>query len=108
MKIGFFSSSTPITAISPRRFLRAKKFLEAKGFTLVPGNLTGKSDFYRAGSIAERAFEINQLIHDDSIDILMATIGGLNTNALLPLIDFAYLNDHPKTIVGYSDSTAFY
>lgn len=107
MKIGFFSSSTPITAISPKRFLRAKRFLESKGITLVPGNLTGKSDFYRAGSIDDRANEINQLIHDDSIDILMATIGGLNTNALLPKIDFAYLNDHPKTIVGYSDSTAF-
>lgn len=107
MKIGYFSSSTPITAISPIRFERAKKFLESKGIELVAGNLTGKSDFYRAGSIKERAAEINQLIHDDTVDILMATIGGLNTNAILEYIDFEYLQAHPKTIIGYSDATAF-
>jgi len=36
----------------------------------------------------------------------MATIGGTNTNAVLPYLDYAYLNQHPKTIVGYSDATA--
>ncbi|KRM15004.1 microcin C7 immunity protein [Companilactobacillus nantensis DSM 16982] len=107
MKIGFFSSSTPITAISPERFVRAKKFLESKGCTLVAGNLTGQQDCYRAGSIKQRAAEINQLIYDESIDVLMATIGGLNTNAILKYIDFDYLQAHPKTIVGYSDTTAF-
>ncbi|KRN97368.1 S66 family peptidase [Companilactobacillus kimchiensis] len=107
MKIGFFSSSTPITKISPKRFIRAKQFLETKGIELVAGKLTGQSDFYRAGSIKERADEINQLIHDNSIDILMATIGGSNTNAILEYLDFDYLQAHPKIIVGYSDITAF-
>ncbi|WP_418235940.1 LD-carboxypeptidase [Companilactobacillus crustorum] len=83
MKVGFFSSSTPITNISPTRFQRAERFMESKGITLVAGNLTGQQDFYRSGSIKRRAEEINQLIHDDSINILMATIGGLNTNAIL-------------------------
>lgn len=106
MRVGFFSSSTPITAISPIRFKRAKEFLESKNITLVAGNLTGQSDHYRSGSIKKRAEEFNQLVHDDSLDILMATIGGLNTNAILPLIDFQYLEKHPKTIVGYSDATA--
>ncbi|CAJ1203303.1 Microcin C7 self-immunity protein MccF [Companilactobacillus paralimentarius] len=71
------------------------------------GNLTGQKDYYRAGSIKQRATEINQLIHDETIDVLMATIGGLNTNAILKYIDFDYLQAHPKTIVGYSDTTAF-
>lgn len=106
MKIGFFSSSTPITSISPKRFTRAKTFLQKKGVELVAGKLTGQSDFYRAGSIQQRVAEINQLIHDDSIDILMATIGGMNSNSLLPYIDYNYLQQHPKTIVGYSDTTA--
>lgn len=107
MKIGFFSSSTPITALSSKRFLRAKKFLASKGCTLVAGELTGQDDYYRAGSIQQRAAEINQLIHDDTIDVLMATIGGLNTNSILKYIDFDYLQSHPKTVVGYSDTTAF-
>jgi len=106
MRIGYFSSSTPITAISPVRFSRAKRFLESKGIDLVAGNLTGQKDFYRAGSIKERAAEINQLIHNDTVDILMGTIGGMNTNSLLPYIDFDYLQQHPKTVIGYSDTTA--
>ena len=86
--------------------MRAKQFLEDKDIELVAGNLTGQSDFYRSGSIRQRADEINQLIHDDTIDILMSTIGGTNTNSILEYIDFDYLQDHPKTIVGYSDITA--
>lgn len=106
MTIGFYSSSTPITKISPKRFVRAKKFLEAKGIHLVAGKLTGKSDYYRSGSIQQRAAEVNELIYNDSIDVIMSTIGGTNTNSILPYIDYDYLNEHPKTFIGYSDTTA--
>jgi len=74
---------------------------------LEAGTLTGKSDYYRAGSIKDRADEINQLIHDDTVDILMGTIGGMNTNSVLEYLDFDYLEKHPKIVVGYSDTTAF-
>ncbi|MGX7198654.1 S66 family peptidase [Enterococcus nangangensis] len=104
--IGVFSPSTPITATSPQRFLRAQRLLAAKGYAVVLGNLTGVSEVYRSGSIQARAAELNALIHDERIDILMAAIGGMNSNSLLPYIDYGYLNAHPKTIVGYSDVTA--
>ncbi|WP_251898242.1 LD-carboxypeptidase [Lactiplantibacillus paraplantarum] len=106
MKIGYFSASTPITALSPKRYARARQFLATQGVVLVAGNLTGQRDSYRAGSIKKRAAEINALIHDDSLDVLMATIGGTNANSVLTLLDYDYLNQHPKTIVGYSDATA--
>ncbi|GHP13352.1 hypothetical protein YK48G_07770 [Lentilactobacillus fungorum] len=104
--IGFCSPSTPITAISPIRFERARHFLISKGFRLVAGKLTGKQDFYRSGSIRERSEEVNDLIHDQAVDIIMTTIGGTNTNAILPYVDYDYLNHHPKTLIGYSDATA--
>lgn len=107
MNIGFYSPSTPITTQSPKRFERAQNFLTAKGHTLVAGNLTGKQDFYRSGTIMERAAELNELIHDDSLDVILSTNGGTNTNSLLPYLDFKYLKNHPKTIVGFSDATAF-
>ncbi len=106
MRIGFYSSSTGITALSPKRFRRAESFLKSKGAELVVGNLTGKNDFYRSASIRERAKEINDLIYDDSLDIIMSTIGGSNTNSVLPYIDYSYLAKHPKTFVGYSDASA--
>lgn len=86
--IGIFSPSTPITCFCPKRFLRAKEYLKSKGFNIVEGNLTGKSDFYRSGSIKERAEELNELIRNPEVRCIMSTIGGMNSNSLLPYIDW--------------------
>ncbi len=105
-KIGFFSPSTPITAITIKRFERAKKYLEDKGFELVPGKLTGKSDHYRSGSIKERSEELNELIRNKEVRCIISTIGGTNSNSLLPYIDYEAFKNDPKIIIGYSDVTA--
>ena len=105
-KIGFFSPSSPATAFAPNRFKRAKLYLESKGFELVAGNLTGISDSYRSGSIQERAEELNTLIRDPSVRCIMSTIGGSNSNSLLPYVDYEALKNDPKIIIGYSDVTA--
>lgn len=104
--IAFFSPSAPATAFAPKRFERAKSFLEKKGFHLVAGKLTGKSDYYRSGSIKERAEELNELIANKEVKCIMSTIGGMNSNALLPYIDYETLRKNPKIIIGYSDMTA--
>ncbi|WP_130807466.1 S66 family peptidase [Senegalia massiliensis] len=104
--IGFFSPSTPITALCPNRFNRSKKFLENKGFKLKAGNLTDKKDFYRSGSIKDRAEELNQLIRDPEVRCIISTIGGMNSNSIVPYIDYESLKKDPKIIIGYSDMTA--
>jgi len=104
--LAFFSPSNPATAFAPKRFKRAVDFLESKGFNLVAGNLTGKSDFYRSGTIAERAEELNSLIRNPEVKCIMSTIGGMNSNSLLPYIDYDELIKNPKIIIGYSDMTA--
>ncbi len=104
--IAFFSPSSAATCWAPKRFARAKAYLEEKGFHLVAGNLTGKSDHYRSGSIKERADELNALIADKNIKCIMSTIGGMNSNSLLPYIDYETLRKNPKIMIGYSDVTA--
>lgn len=104
--IGFFSASSPVTATAPERFSRGKKFLEKKGFVLKEGSLTGHSDYYRSGSVAARAAEFNQLIRDPQVRCVMSTIGGNNSNSLLPYLDYDALRADPKIIIGYSDTTA--
>lgn len=104
--IGVFSSSSPISATVPVRYERGKQYLESKGFKVVDGLLYGKNDCYRSGSIKERAEEFNALLYNDEVEIVMAAIGGNNTNSILPYIDYEYLKKHPKIIIGYSDTTA--
>lgn len=104
--IGVFSASSPISAAVPVRYERGVKYLEDKGFRVVNGRLCGRRDGYRSGTIRERAEEFNNLLHNDDIQVLMASIGGNNTNSILPYVDYEYLKRHPKIIIGYSDTTA--
>ena len=104
--IGLFSPSVPITAFCPKRTQRGIEYLENKGFKVLKGNLTGKSDFYRSGSILDRAKELNDLIKNKEVRCVMSAIGGMNSNSLLPYIDYQAFKDDPKIITGYSDVTA--
>ncbi|TGB03721.1 S66 family peptidase [Halobacillus salinus] len=105
-KIGIFTPSTPATVTAKQRFERAKSFLESKGFVLVEGKLTGKEDAYRSGTPRKRADELNELLQDPDIKMVMSTIGGTNSNSLLPYIDYETFKKNPKIVVGYSDATA--
>lgn len=104
--IGVFSPSSPITYSCPKRFERSKKYLQDRGFKIIEGNLTGKQDFYRSGSIKERTEELNELIRNPEVKCIMSAIGGMNSNSILPYIDYDAFKRNPKIIIGYSDVTA--
>lgn len=104
--IGIFSPSNSATYWAKNRFARAKEFIEQKGFKIAEGNLTGKHDFYRSGSIIDRANELNELIRNPDVKCIMSVIGGQNSNSILPYIDYKSLQKNPKIIIGYSDVTA--
>lgn len=104
--IGIFSPSNSATFWAKNRFERAKNYLCNKGFRIAEGNLTGKHDFYRSGSIQDRASELNELIRNPEVKCIMSVIGGLNSNSVLPYIDYKSLRKNPKIIIGYSDVTA--
>lgn len=104
--IGCFSPSSPITAHCPKRTLRGMNYLKQKGFSIKMGSLSYQEDAYRSGSIEARANELNDLIRDPSVRAIMSTIGGMNSNAILPYIDYDALRKDPKWLIGYSDVTA--
>ena len=104
--IGIFSPSSPATATAAVRYQRAKQFLQQKGYRVVEGALTGRRDGYRSGSIQQRAEELNALIRNPQVRCIMSAIGGMNSNSLLPYLDYDALRRDPKIIVGYSDVTA--
>jgi microcin C7 self-immunity protein mccF len=104
--IGVFSPSSPATAFAKKRYERAKAFMRDRGFRIKEGKLTGMSDGYRSGSIAERADELNELLRDPEVTCVMSAIGGANSNSILPYIDYGYFKANPKVVIGYSDVTA--
>lgn len=104
--IGIYSPSAPATYTAPKRFQRAKAYLEKQGFRIHEGSLTGSYDHYRSGSIKDRVEELNELIRNPEIKCIMSTIGGMNSNAMLPYIDYDAFKENPKLMIGYSDVTA--
>ncbi|WP_107943391.1 S66 family peptidase [Metasolibacillus fluoroglycofenilyticus] len=104
--IGIFTPSYPATVTAKARYERAKEFLISKDFRIVEGNLTGKADSYRSGAPKERANELNELIYNPDVKMIMSTIGGTNSNSILPYIDYEAFRKNPKYVVGYSDTTA--
>ncbi|MBM7702860.1 muramoyltetrapeptide carboxypeptidase LdcA involved in peptidoglycan recycling [Bacillus iocasae] len=104
--IGIFSPSYPATVEAPLRFQRSKQFLASKGFEIVEGTLTGKSQTYRSGTPKERAEELNELLRNPRIKMIMSTIGGTNSNSIVPYLDYEAFKANPKIMIGYSDATA--
>lgn len=104
--IAVFSPSSPATVYAKKRYERAKEFIKSKGFRVKEGKLTGKSDGYRSGTIKERAEEFNELLYDSEVKCIISAIGGMNSNSILPYIDYVYFKENPKIIIGYSDVTA--
>lgn len=104
--IGIFSPSSPDTATEKERYIRGKQYLENKGFHLVEGSLTGKQDGYRSGTPKERAEELNAHLRNPNVKMIMSSIGGTNSNSMLPYLDYEAFAKNPKIIVGYSDATA--
>lgn len=104
--IGVFNPSWIITNEAPEASVRAENYLRSQGFKVKHGKLWGKADAYRTGTPKARADEFNTLLHDPEVDILMASVGGLVTNGMLPYIDYEYYADNPKPVVGMSDVTA--
>ncbi|HDL85436.1 MAG TPA: LD-carboxypeptidase, partial [Candidatus Acetothermia bacterium] len=50
--------------------------------------------------------ELNELIRNPEVRCIMSTIGGTNSNSLLPYIDYDALIKDPKILIGYSDVIA--
>ena len=50
--------------------------------------------------------DLHDAFLDSTVDVILATIGGFNSNELLPYLDYDLIAKHQKIICGYSDTTA--
>ncbi len=86
--------------------LSAKHKLEELGFKISFSNHYAENDLFGSASIESRVTDLHEAFLDDSVDMILATIGGFNSNELLPYLDYDLIKNHPKIICGYSDTTA--
>ncbi|SFA87101.1 MULTISPECIES: S66 peptidase family protein [unclassified Bacillus (in: firmicutes)] len=105
-KIGIITPSTPAPVMFQERYQRGLVYLRKLGFDVVEGKCSKLSEGYRSATIMERVEEINDFFRNDEIKAIISTIGGNNSNSLLPYLDYEYFKRNPKIVMGYSDVTA--
>ncbi|WP_421425865.1 S66 family peptidase [Streptococcus suis] len=86
--------------------LTAKEKLEDLGFKLSFSEHYFENDIFDSAPIASRVVDLEVAFADESVDAILTTIGGFNSNELLPYLDFDLIARHPKIFCGYSDTTA--
>ncbi|WP_099811331.1 S66 family peptidase [Streptococcus suis] len=86
--------------------LAAKEKLEELGFKLSFSEHYFENDIFDSAPIANRVADLEAAFADESVDAILTTIGGFNSNELLPYLDFDLIARHPKIFCGYSDTTA--
>ncbi|EQC43458.1 LD-carboxypeptidase [Bacteriovorax sp. Seq25_V] len=108
--IGIFTPSSPAYCANEELFLNGIKNIEKLGFKVKLGFLTENraSQGYRSGSPQDRAKEFMDLIRDDEVKALISTIGGMNSNSMIPFLDFDLIREKRKVICGYSDVTSLH
>lgn len=67
-----------------------------------------RSQPYFAGTDAQRAADLQQMIDDPSVRAIIAFRGGYGSVRLLPRLDFSPLCRDPKWLVGFSDITTLH
>jgi muramoyltetrapeptide carboxypeptidase LdcA involved in peptidoglycan recycling len=65
-----------------------------------------ETDVFMSSSIQSRLDDIHEAFRDPSIKLVITTIGGFNSNQLLPYLDYELIKSNPKILCGYSDITA--
>lgn len=85
---------------------QAKETLERLGFKVSFGKNILAHDRMNSASIQERIEDLHEAFSDKNIQAILTTIGGFNSNELLPYLDFELIKNNPKIFCGYSDITA--
>ncbi|MDI6738242.1 MAG: LD-carboxypeptidase [Nanoarchaeota archaeon] len=102
--IGIVSPSSTIKNF-PRRLERGIKALEELGLKVKLGKNCRNSFGHNAGTSEERAEDINNFFKDKEIKAIICSTGGWNSNAVLPLLDYAMIKINSKIFCGFSDVT---
>lgn len=92
----------------PHRLAQGRKYLESIGLRLKLMPNATRAETWTSAPARERADDIHAAFLDDEVAAVLASIGGLHSNQLLPHLDWELLASNPKIFQGYSDITVLH
>lgn len=103
--VRIISPARSLAIIGNDRIDHAKKVLESLGLSISFGKHAFEQDSLNSSSAESRAFDLHDAFRDKTVDAILTTLGGYNTNGILKLIDYELIQNNPKILCGYSDIT---
>jgi muramoyltetrapeptide carboxypeptidase len=89
----------------PHRAERGRAYLESLGLEVRMMPHARRADSWISASAEERAEDLHEAFADDSVTVVLCSIGGNHSNQVLPYLDYEVVRDHPKIFHAYSDVT---
>lgn len=83
----------------------ANKRLTELGFTITFGKHIEEIDEFESSSIESRIEDLHEAFADKDVKALITVVGGFNCNQLFRYIDWNLIQNNPKIIIGFSDTT---
>lgn len=85
-----------------------KKRLESWGLKPVIAKYAGHSSGLYAGTIKQRAEDLQKAMNDKDVRAIFCSRGGYGVVHLIDKLDFTRFRESPKWLIGYSDITALH
>lgn len=102
--IGVVSPSTPVTP-GDEQFEQGIECLKNMGFRVVLGKHVHSNTLGYSATPLEKANDINDMFADSSVQAIICSQGGENSNSCLPHLDWKVIAANPKIFLGMSDIT---
>jgi len=82
--------------------------LTSWGYGVKLGKTVGGKYFTYAGTDAERAADLQEMMDDTNVKAILCARGGYGLSRILPLLDFSVIQASPKWVIGFSDITVLH
>ena len=102
--VGIFNPSSPSSTPIDKNLIES--WFQKKGLSVIFAEHLLEKNRFLAGTDEERAGDIHSLLKNPEVDILLALKGGYGSGRLLDLLDYNLIKEHPKPLIGFSDTTA--
>lgn len=102
--------SSPSSAIkrvnTPKENKDTAEVFKQMGYTITYSQHINEVDMMNSSSIKSRVEDLHDAFKDPNVKVILTSIGGFNSNELLPYLDYDLIRNNPKILCGYSDITA--
>jgi muramoyltetrapeptide carboxypeptidase len=105
--IGIVAPSLPLLPSWREHYEAGKGVLRSLGFQLLEGESIHREHWWSAGHPVEQAADINSMFANPEVRAIIGLTGGFSAMAVLDLLDYDLIRQHPKPFMGMSDITQY-